>query len=323
MSDFSKHSFTSASTLPAKVIGSPFLGKKIIGGHIPPIHAQIIPTNRCNLKCSFCSCADRDQSLEMPLDMWREAIKLLGAEGCVAMTVTGGGEPLLHPDIEQMLDIAVAHLMGIGLVTNGTMLDALRAVAVYLTWCRVSASDEGDRLGWLGAVVDDHDCVDWALSYVVSSKPDMNNIAKHVQFANDHNLTHIRLVSDLLDAENANATMFDVASEMAKRKICDDLVVYQSRQRHTLGAEKCLISLLKPVIGPDGKIYPCCGVQYAKDDMALDLPDDMSMGIITDIPKIWKEQKPFCGLVCDRCYYDSYNTTLGLMQTPLKHRLFV
>ena len=50
----------------------------------------------------------------------------------------------------------------------------------------------------------------------------------------------------------------------------DKIVIYQGRKKFSRGSAKCLISLIKPLIGSDGNVYPCCGVQYALADSSFD-----------------------------------------------------
>ena len=66
-------------------------------------------------------------------------------------------------------------------------------------------------------------------------------------------------------------------------------------------------------------MYPCCGVQYAEEEPALDLPDSMSMGH-------WRElatMKNYNGHKCVKCYYDNYNIALKSMIDEINHKEFV
>ena len=84
-----------------------------------------------------------------------------------------------------------------------------------------------------------------------------------------------------------------------------------------------LISLLKPVIGADGLLYPCCGTQYAMFPPPGDYDDLMCMGPAIELYSIYQEQKHFDGSQCVRCYYDEYNALLEQIIIPLEHKEFV
>jgi len=317
-----KASFASAGQFPLKLLTLRGLVERIKHGEIPPVHVQFIPTNRCNLKCGFCSCRARDREQEMSLDEAREMLRTFVRLGMETMTITGGGEPCLWGPLSEFIGLAVAEGVGVGLVTNGTKLSGLKASAVeQLAWCRISCSDEANRIGTFWTVVEAAKSVDWAFSYVFTAAPDMANFHEHVKFAREHKFTHMRAVSNITDLESAPDME---AVRLLTRETAGDLeMIYQDRQTFTRGAERCLISLLKPVIGPDGKLYPCCGVQYARGEMDLSLPDAMCMGSVGEARQIWAQQRAFDGRVCERCYYDGYNGLMEMVQGRLKHEAFV
>lgn len=68
-------------------------------GH--PILAHIIPIRRCNLSCAYCNEYD-DYSKPVPTEVMLERIDWLGQLGTTIIT-TSGGEPLLHPDLDQII----------------------------------------------------------------------------------------------------------------------------------------------------------------------------------------------------------------------------
>jgi MoaA/NifB/PqqE/SkfB family radical SAM enzyme len=85
-----------------------------------PIVAQIIPTRRCNLSCTYCNEYDR-VSEPVPLDELRRRIDRLAELGTGIITLSGG-EPLLHPYVAEL----IRHIRRRGavatLITNGYLL---------------------------------------------------------------------------------------------------------------------------------------------------------------------------------------------------------
>ena len=63
-------------------------------------------TNKCQQRCAHCCNVKLLGNTHMPEDIWKEAIKYSGHYG--EMVALGGGEPLLHPDIERI----VFHALG-------------------------------------------------------------------------------------------------------------------------------------------------------------------------------------------------------------------
>ena len=105
-------------------------------------------------------------------------------------------------------------------------------------------------------------------------------------------------------------------------KVDDSKVIYQGRKDSTRGTKDCYISLLKPVIGPEG-IFPCCGSQYSIQGQPRDMVNKMKMGDIKDLAEILDNQKHFDGSVCDTCYYSQYNESLSKLKNKPKHINFI
>src|SRR5271163_2459779 len=85
-----------------------------------PIMAHIIPIRRCNLSCTYCNEYD-DFSPPVPTDVVIGRIGMLADLGTSILTLSGG-EPLLHPDLDEI--IAAMRRRGViaGMITNGYLL---------------------------------------------------------------------------------------------------------------------------------------------------------------------------------------------------------
>src|SRR6201996_462651 len=85
-----------------------------------PYMAHIVPMRRCNLACTYCNEFD-DVSNPVPIDEMTRRIAHLGRLGTSVITISGG-EPLLHPELEQV--IAQIRKTGAiaGMITNGYLL---------------------------------------------------------------------------------------------------------------------------------------------------------------------------------------------------------
>jgi hypothetical protein len=310
-------SYTSADSLPLKLLMLEDPGR------LRPVHVQWMPTNRCNLSCKFCSCSERDKSLEMPIDPAISVIRKFSEMGCEAVTITGGGEPLCHPHLPEMVDEFCRHGVKVGLVTNGLLLPRVPVETLRkLTWCRISHGDDRrftlQYRESLRTVVGSASSVDWAFSYVIGGQPDYASIREIVEFANEHGFTHVRLVGDLMHPEDAP---FDRVRQSIQG--VDRIVIYQPRKEFTRGKD-CLIGYVKPLVSPDFWMYMCCGVQYALEPMSKDLPDELCMGSALDLESVYRDVSPR-RVWCSRCYYQQYNDLLKVLSSPtsVAHREFV
>src|SRR5213596_1464806 len=89
-----------------------------------PILVHIIPMRRCNLACTYCNEFD-DFSKPVPMEDMYRRIDKLGALGTSVVTISGG-EPLLHPQLDDVIRRIRANGMVAGLITNGYLLVAER-----------------------------------------------------------------------------------------------------------------------------------------------------------------------------------------------------
>lgn len=89
-----------------------------------PIMAHIIPIRRCNLSCTYCNEYDTF-SKPVPLSTMLERIEQLGKLRTGVITLSGG-EPLLHPDLDDIIRGIRKHATLAGLITNGYLLTADR-----------------------------------------------------------------------------------------------------------------------------------------------------------------------------------------------------
>src|ERR1700757_4830404 len=72
-----------------------------------PVLAHIIPTRRCNLSCSYCNEFD-DFSKPVPVSAMFRRIDKLADLGTTIITMSGG-EPLLHPDLDELIARVRSH----------------------------------------------------------------------------------------------------------------------------------------------------------------------------------------------------------------------
>jgi len=89
-----------------------------------PILAQIVPTRRCNLSCSYCNEYD-DSSAPVETSEMLQRIDTLAALGTTIITASGG-EPLLHPDLEKIIHRIRSHGIIATVITNGYPLTLKR-----------------------------------------------------------------------------------------------------------------------------------------------------------------------------------------------------
>jgi hypothetical protein len=200
-----------------------------------------------------------------------------------------------------------------------------------LIWCRISSSDDLPRQlpnlekWWLGITdaVRRNPFVDWAFSYVLTETPNIDFIIQVIRFAHQYRFTHVRLVNDIFDADRVQYAMYRLKDELYDRGVDLSLVNFQDRAIWTQGQNPCYLSLVKPVVGADGYLYPCCGAQYALDEPTRDYESSMQMGSIRNFVDMVSQQTFFDGSICTKCFYAPYNQVFDVMVNGLHHEAFI
>ena len=84
------------------------------------VMAQIVPMRFCNLSCAYCNEYDK-VSEPVPVDEMLRRIDHLARLGTSIITISGG-EPLTHPDLDQIIARIRHHGRIAGMITNGYFL---------------------------------------------------------------------------------------------------------------------------------------------------------------------------------------------------------
>ena len=147
------HSFS-----PNKILGHPDKiaelanDRKAFGFNVKPFLVEIHLTNLCNHNCPNCTFAAIHgdpalRSLTLPKDRVKALLRELREFGVRAIFWSGGGEPLLHPDAQDIFQYASAEGFQQILITNGSALDRIDAELLVrrFSTVRVSLDAQTDR----------------------------------------------------------------------------------------------------------------------------------------------------------------------------------
>jgi MoaA/NifB/PqqE/SkfB family radical SAM enzyme len=104
-----------------------------------PLLAHIIPVRRCNLACTYCNEFD-DFSAPVPTETMFRRVDKLADLGTSVITISGG-EPLLHPELDDIIRRIRRSGMVAGMITNGYLLmpDRIKRLnRAGLEWLQIS-----------------------------------------------------------------------------------------------------------------------------------------------------------------------------------------
>jgi MoaA/NifB/PqqE/SkfB family radical SAM enzyme len=95
-------------------------------GH--PLLVHLVPTRRCNIDCGYCNEYDK-VSPPLPLETIVHRIERLASLG-TSVIACSGGEPMLHPQLDDIIRAIRSRRMMAGLITNGYLLSPQRIEAL-------------------------------------------------------------------------------------------------------------------------------------------------------------------------------------------------
>lgn len=108
-------------------------------GSQAPFVVELDPTSMCNLACPDCISGELLNQEEIPPERLIQLCHEISESGVKAVILIGGGEPMMHPSIGDVLRILGENGIKIGITTNGLFLKKyLDLVAEYASWVRVS-----------------------------------------------------------------------------------------------------------------------------------------------------------------------------------------
>lgn len=95
---------------------------QILNGKIPiPEVVEIFPTNFCNFHCPHCRFEGYhgNSNSYLRMSFFKKLLKEISRKDIKAIEISGGGEPLMHPQIEAIFKEILDGEFRVGLITNG------------------------------------------------------------------------------------------------------------------------------------------------------------------------------------------------------------
>lgn len=102
--------------LKLKVREASFISRALLSSR-HPVLAHLIPMRRCNLACGYCNEYDRT-SKPIDLEIVKKRLDKLADLGTSIVTISGG-EPMMHPELDQIIHHIRNRGMIAGLISNG------------------------------------------------------------------------------------------------------------------------------------------------------------------------------------------------------------
>ena len=274
--------------------------------HVPIPHSlQVAPTEKCNLKCKFCSVSNRSRQFEFRLSDLIEATKKFLDLGTKTVEITGGGDPLCYPDLGLYLKF-LRRFVQIGLITNGIGINRLQPFFDAISWIRISANvfDYTGRIdipeGFKGTL---------GFSYVwTEGISTIETLERIREIAIKNNVQYIRMVPNCIatkkEQEENNMFLAGLVSQTLGAPF-----FFQPKNFDT--PHNCYWGYLKPFLYADGYVYPCSST-VLNPDADRQFNSSYRLCHWTETFAIWKPE--IKSLVdtkkCEHCVFTEQNKTL-------------
>jgi len=244
-------------------------GKSIISTHISP-------EGTCNLKCPYCSVVYRDSfGSRIELGIIKKYVNTLKKYGLKAIILTGGGEPCLYPQINELIEFLHDKSgLELALITNGTLLDKISPKnRTKFKWLRVSVNlfegwekkinipkefiNSKTTIGFSHIYTLEHNFGDKKINY-------KEIIAKIIKLMDKFNAKYLRLLPNCLikgDKFNYQHKAIDKLISFFK----DKRIFHQLKTHQTPDFKICYQSYFRPYLseeknpwnGRPGTVFPC------------------------------------------------------------------
>lgn len=246
-----------------------------------PVTATVDITNVCNHNCIWCHSAKYHlaEPGHMPVELFRRLVDSLVKLNTKALSISGGGEPTCHPQVNEMLEYALESGLEVSMVTNGGLLDRInRNLLDRLRYLRVSldagSKETHNRLHRPKNQESSWEKIIYNISNLCYNKP--RKLCLGVGYLlHPINTPEVSQVTELL--RDLGVDYFQVrpikftrpidtetvrqAFEVAKQYETKDFHIVESGYKYEKQVgktEKCHLLPLVVNISPQGNVNPCC-----------------------------------------------------------------
>jgi len=296
-----------------------------------PITVQISLTPACESYCDFCSVRNRNMKFKFPFEKVKKVLEDFGCLGAKSVEFTGGGNPMLYPKINEVIDYAYELGYKIGIISNhgnpGKRLK--KETAEKLSWYRCSLTKLEE-----GKTVNDYDFSiipkgKLGFSHIINVKTTVKvieDIAELVRRNSD--VKFVRIAGNCLDPKSIE-TVKDKWNPIIKRvDKFGKFFIKEIGGCHTAYPDFCGVGPIRPYVYDDGHIYICTSHVLMKRRV---LPE-YRIGHADDILGMYKRMKshfeetgkPYDINIskCGECFYHNNNKLLhAVVQGHNKFRM--
>lgn len=267
---------------------------KILSGEMPvPRTLELFVSDRCNHSCVGCH-SKVLHSLPfdfLKLTIIRRLLREVSEMGVKGIEISGGGEPLMHPQITDIVKCARGNNLKVGIFTNGVLLEKklINQFVSELLFIRIAFNSANADLykrihgkDDLGKVLDNikklvsekksrKSQITIGLKMLVSqfNYSEVINAAKTAKLLGADYIQFKALRKSSLAIPDTMAIFVKESIEEAKRLFCDEKFKILGSVDKTDINRRCFLNPLHPVVDASGNVYLCAFFQHRMDSHCI------------------------------------------------------
>lgn len=263
---------------------------QILQGKMPiPQTLELFISDRCNHSCIGCHSKILHNSNKNFLDfkIIKRLLKEISELGVRGLEISGGGEPLLHPNILQIVKSAKQNKMKVGIFTNGVLLNdkLINEFLNDLLFVRVAFNATDRDLYKKIHGKDDLDRVIKNIKLLVAQRkinkfPITIGLKMLISKFNYSEVVSVAKMAKLLEVDYIQfkplrKCHYAIPNTMAvfiKESIDEARKLFSEQSFKVLGSvekteikERCFLNPLHPVVDTTGDVYLCAFFQHRMD----------------------------------------------------------
>ena len=255
--------------------------KQILNGIIPfPRVVEIMPSNICNHTCKGCHSKALHNINPLFLNFRRlkaliDEFSKIGVEG---MEISGGGEPLLYPQVVDLIKYANDKKIKVGLITNGTAFDKkmVKELVKNLLFIRLALDAANRKTYYLIHGHNDYSKVIDNIRHLVKeraanrshitvglkfliSQLNYNEIPKAAKVAKSLEVDYLQFKLLRNSRYEIKKNWLEKISRLIKytQNFAEKKFSIINTTEHSEIKKKCYLTPLHPCIGTNGDVYLC------------------------------------------------------------------
>uniref|UniRef100_A0A6M3K621 Uncharacterized protein n=1 Tax=viral metagenome TaxID=1070528 RepID=A0A6M3K621_9ZZZZ len=229
---------------------------------------------------------------------------------------TGGGEPTLHPEINEIIEQADAFGLEQGMITNGVALtkNVTKESLAMLKWLRISINS----LEYIDEINIPKIKGTLGFSYVINEKTDWSK-SRIQDYVDKYKPAYVRIVPNCLATFDEHKINNENYSELIEKM--GPPYFYQRKEFEQ--PKHCWWGYLKPFAHHDGWVYPCSSV-VLNSGADGKFHEHFRWVKIEDLYKLYyDEMEPFPTNQCDHCVFKRQNDQVDSLLNPTGMENFV